>query len=149
MLAQRVRLTQADASGKDQKAGCPVFSADVLRRALGLGRLAVGAAVLAAPDASVRALGVDTASAKRLRFLTRMAGARDLGLAAGTLAASGRGRRTWLLVGAGVDAADAIAITVALRDGQVRGLAARATVAIAASAVAAGIVGAISGWRRQ
>lgn len=125
-----------------------MFSADVLSRALGAGRLAVGAAVLAAPEASVRILGLDTASAKRVRFLAQMAGARDLGLAAGTLTTAGHGRRTWLLVGAAVDAADSIAIAAALRAGQVRGLAVRAIVVGAAGAAAAGVFAAVDGWRQ-
>ena len=53
----------------------------------GVGRVAIGAAFLAAPALSTRILGLDAATAKRVTFLARMAAARDIGLGAGTLTA--------------------------------------------------------------
>lgn len=106
--------------------------------AIGAGRLAIGAAFLAAPVASVRVLGVDTATAKRMSFLARMAAARDLGLGLGTLAAR-TDAAPWLLVGALADGVDAVAIGAALRRGSARGVPAMAVVAGAAAAAVTGV----------
>jgi hypothetical protein len=103
---------------------------------IGAGRTAIGLGFLAAPLASVRVLGLDTATAHRLTWLARMTAVRDLVIGAGTLASVGRGPGAggWLLAGAAADATDAVILTGALRAGQVSGLATRA---IAAGAVVA------------
>lgn len=76
-------------------------AADRIGVAVGAGRVAVGVGFLAVPAVSVRILGVDASTARRMRFLARMTAARDVGLGVGTLAA-GRGRPAgpWLLAGA-------------------------------------------------
>ena len=111
---------------------------------LGAGRLAVGGAFLAFPVASVRLLGVDSASAARMSWLARMAGVRDLVLGAGILGAgvARRGPVSALLASALVDAADAAFVAIAVRDARldrVRGL---ATAVAAAAAAGAGFVAA-------
>jgi hypothetical protein len=135
--------SRARASGSGQRR---LPRADAVAAALGAGRLAVGVAFLAAPHASVRILGVDTATAKRMTVLARMTAARDIGLGAGALSTSGRARSGWLLAGAGADAVDAAAIRTALRAGQARGAAATA---IAAFAAGSGVVGAVIAVRRR
>lgn len=85
--------------------------------AIGLGRLSLGAAFLALPEASTRVLGLDAVTAKRIVWLARMTAIRDIALAAGTLASSTRRRDAswWLLGGAVSDAVDSAAIAAAVR----------------------------------
>lgn len=93
----------------------------------GIGRVALGTAFLVAPVASTRVLGLDSATAKRVTFLARMAAARDIGLGAGTLSAGPtRAAVPWLLAGAGADLVDATVLVGALRKGVARGLPAAA-----------------------
>jgi peptide-methionine (R)-S-oxide reductase len=89
----------------------------------GAGRVAIGAAAIVAPEPASRVLGLDTATARRAAVLARMAGARDMALGAGALAAavSGRPLAGWLLAGAFADAADATVLGVALQRGDARG----------------------------
>jgi hypothetical protein len=90
--------------------------------AIGAARVAVGVTCMVAPVTSVRVLGVDTATAKRVTYLARLAAARDIALGAGALADVRRGAGPgWLLAGAGTDVADALLIAGALRSGKVRG----------------------------
>ncbi len=108
--------------------------------ALGTGRLAMGGAFLAYPVASVRLLGLDSATASRVAWLARMAAVRDAALGAGTVAstAASRGQSAWLLAGAFTDAADAAVIALAVRAGRLgrgRGY------LIAAGAVGTALVG--------
>ncbi len=117
-------------------------SAATVARATGAGRVAIGVIFLAAPVASVRILGVDSASAKRMAFLARMAAARDIGLGAGALAA-GAGAAPWLAAAALADAVDAVAIAGALRRGTARGVVAAGIAAGAATGAALGIWAAI------
>ena len=107
---------------------------------MGAGRVLLGAVAVASPVAATRLLGMDSATAKRVTLLARMAGARDVALGAGTLAARSTdpaGTTWWLVAGAFADAVDAAAMAGALRRGSVRGLPAAGT-AIGA-AVSAGI----------
>ncbi len=107
---------------------------------IGGGRVAVGAAFFANPTASVRFLGLDTATANRISWLARMTAARDIALGVGTVtsAIGGRGSSGWLLAGAACDIADGVALADALARKRVAPLAAAAVIAttIAASAVA-------------
>jgi hypothetical protein len=110
-----------------------------VRVGTGIARIVIGATFLAAPALSVRILGVDSATAKRMRFLARMAAARDIGLGCGTLdAGPGVTAAPWLLAGAAAAAADAVAIAGALRTGTARGLPAAG---IAAGAAASAVLG--------
>ncbi|HEY2300135.1 MAG TPA: hypothetical protein VGH43_20600 [Jatrophihabitans sp.] len=108
--------------------------------AIGVGRVAIGTTFLLAPRLSVRILGVDTASAKRMTFLARMTAARDIGLGAGTLdAASSTAVVPWLMAGAAADAVDALALAGAMKRGVVRGVPAAGTVVGAAMVAAVGV----------
>jgi hypothetical protein len=108
--------------------------------AIGVGRVVIGTTFLLAPRLSVRILGVDSASAKRMTFLARMTAARDIALGAGTLdAASSTAVVPWLLAGAAADAVDALAVAGAMRRGVARGVPAAGTVVGAAMVAAAGV----------
>jgi hypothetical protein len=93
------------------------------------------------PVQSMRFLGVDTATSRRLTWLAQMTAARDIALGVGTViaAARGRGSSGWLLAGAGCDAADAVAISGALARKQVSPVAAAAVVAVGIVASAAAV----------
>lgn len=127
-----------------------LLAPDVLARSIGLGRLVLGGALLAAPVASTRILGVDTATAKRVTFLARMTAARDMAIGAGTVASSTGGRTPagWLLAGAAADAADAVVIAGALRSGRAAGPVAMAVVGGAAALSAVAVIGAADALRR-
>jgi peptide-methionine (R)-S-oxide reductase len=114
----------------------------------GAGRVAVGAVAIVAPEPASRVLGLDTATARRATILARMAGARDLALGAGALAAALRGRPLagWLLAGALADAADATLVTVALRRGEARGV---IPVGTAVGAAGAAVLGALAAARAR
>jgi hypothetical protein len=127
-----------------------VLAPHSLARSIGLGRLLAGGGFLLAPVASTRALGLDTATAKRVSFLAQMMAARDVVIGAGT-AASGRGTGrpgAWLLAGAVADATDAVVIAGALKAGRARGPVAAGVVGIAAVAAGVAAVGALGAFRR-
>jgi hypothetical protein len=111
---------------------------------IGAARTGVGLAFALNPTQSMRFLGVDTATAHRLRWLAQMTAARDIALGVGAVAAAARrqGSGGWLVAGAACDLADAGAIALAVSRKQVAPLAAGAViaVAIAASAAAVGVV---------
>jgi hypothetical protein len=107
---------------------------------IGVGRLVLGGGFLLAPVASTRLLGLDTATAKRVSFLARMAAARDIGLGVGTLhAGAGAAAVPWVMAGAAADAVDAVVIAGALRQGAARGLPAAGVVVGALGAAAIGL----------
>ncbi len=114
-------------------------SARTIGICVGATRLTIGAVFLAAPVASVRLMGLDSATAARVSWLARMTAARDGVLGAGTLAssASRSGAVGWLLAGSISDAADAAVLVSALRQGKLGGWRAQA---ISAGAVGAAIV---------
>lgn len=105
-------------------------------------RAGVGVSMLAAPSLLPRTLGVDSTTAARLGWMTRMVGARELALGAGTLVALRRGRRVeeWALAQVLCDAVDALAVGSATARGHVRRLPGGAVAATAASATALGAV---------
>jgi hypothetical protein len=112
---------------------------EALATSIGVGRLVLSGALFAAPTASARVLGVDSASAKRMAFLARMAAVRDMGIGIGTLASRGTPQVSlWLAVGAVADAVDAVVVAGATKHGVTRGLAAVGTVVGAAGVAAAG-----------
>ena len=92
-LRRRSSRYPLDASGDDVVASSArrIGSARRLAAVLGAGRLAMGGAFLAYPAASVRLLGVDSATADRVVWLIRMAAVRDAALGAGALGQHGRG----------------------------------------------------------
>jgi len=123
---------------------------DAMAVQLCAGRTAAGAAMLALPVLSARLLGADSATAKRVSWLTRMMAVRDAAIGAGGLAAA-RGTGSpgpWLIAGAVSDAVDAIVLTQALRQGRAKGLTATAVVPVAAGSAAIGVVTALRLRRR-
>lgn len=117
---------------------------------LALGRTAAGAAILALPVLSARLLGTDSATAKRVTWLTRMMAVRDAAIGAGAVAAArGGGALTpWLVAGAVSDAVDAVVLTEALRQGRAKGFPAIAVVPVAAGAAVVGALTAVRLRRR-
>jgi hypothetical protein len=117
---------------------------------LATGRTAAGAAILALPVLSARLLGADSATAKRISWLTRMMAVRDAAIGAGGVAAI-RGKHSatpWVLAGAVSDAVDAIVVAEALRQGRAKGVTAAAVVPVAAGAAALGALAAFRLHRR-
>lgn len=89
-----------------------------LAQAIALNRVAVGAALMLAPDRAAAVLvGGRDARRPGARLLARGFGARDLALGAGTVLAlrEGDSGRRWLLAGALSDAVDCAAIVAAGR----------------------------------
>jgi len=105
-------------------------------------RAVAGAALLAAPALVPRLLGADAVTARRVGYLGRMVGVRDVALALGVLRAlrAGEDARPWTLAGVLSDTGDALAVTTAVRRGDVSRL---PGVLLAASAVG----GAVGGLR--
>jgi hypothetical protein len=88
----------------------------------GLIRVAIGTSLLLRPSTLPKALGVDSATAARVGWLSPMVGARDVALGAGLVHAARRDRnpRPWLVAAAFADAVDALAFGSALVRGHVR-----------------------------
>jgi hypothetical protein len=107
---------------------------------LASGRAALGGSFLVAPVAAVRVLGTDTATARRMTWLSQMTAGRDIALAAGALVAEARGRSgaPWVAAGAAADLVDAAAIATAVRTGKLAGIRPTAMVGGAAAAAAVG-----------
>ncbi len=111
--------------------------------AIGVGRLGLGAALLVQPEQGTRMLGLDTVTAVRISWLSRMTAARDIALGAGTVASAITGRDSgwWLIGGAASDAVDAVALAGAVRAGRLPPARAGAMVALAlGAAVLGGVV---------
>ena len=110
--------------------------------ALSATRAAIGVSMLARPEVLPKALGADSTTAARLAWLTRMVGARELALGAGTLVALRRGKdaEEWAYAQLLSDAVDALAVGAALARGHVRVVPGAAVVAAAATGAAAGVV---------
>lgn len=86
---------------------------------LSLGRIAIGAAALARPDLVARTLGLDPVGQPQAAYMARMFGSREIALGALTLVSRGRGRAGVVLLGVGVDAADAATGYLGPREAQV------------------------------
>lgn len=112
---------------------------------LSVGRIGAGAGMLVRPELLAKSVGVDSATAARISWVTRMVGARDVALGAGTLLAARRGRHLgeWALAQAFSDAVDAVAFAGAVARGHARPLQGGAIVAVAASSAATGL----AAWR--
>jgi hypothetical protein len=110
---------------------------------LGAGRLGFGVLLLARPIPATTMIGLDTATATRIVWLSRMAAVRDAALGAGTLRAvfGGADEGAWLLAGALCDTVDAVAIGAAVRAGR---LPVRRAGLMATAAAGAGLVGFLS-----
>lgn len=118
--------------------------AQTLSLALGAGRCVLAASALAAPVTTARLLGLDTATAARVAWLTRMMAIRDATIGAGVFDATrGSGPAApWLLAGAASDAVDAVVVAGAIRQGRLRGLVPSGLVVGAAAFAAAGVLAA-------
>lgn len=105
---------------------------------LSLGRIAVGVASLAAPKlVSSRITGTGAGPG----LLTQWFGNREVALGLATLTASGKARRNLVLVGIAVDAADAATAYLAVESEDVPRAVGLSGAAVAAGAVAAGLLG--------
>jgi hypothetical protein len=122
----------------------PTTAPDAARRLL-LGRTAIAGAFLVAPVGTVRSLGCDTATARRVGWLTRMMAVRDGVLGVGGLLAVRRGgdAGSWLVGGAAADALDTVVIAQAIRQGRLAGLRPAAVVPAAGLSAAFGMVTAV------
>jgi hypothetical protein len=141
-VVRRAAVTEGYASAADLVSPAARFlpTAEQVRLGTGLMRVVIGLTFLAAPTLSVRILGVDAASAKRMRLLARMTAARDIALGWGAVQAGpGPAAAPWLIAGAAADAADAVAIAAAVRTGTTRGLPARGIAVGAAVSAVAGL----------
>lgn len=128
----------------------PAIAAADLARQVALVRVALGAALLAAPVPAARSLGLDSGTARRTSWLLRMTAARDAVLGAGALTAlSGGGDAArWLAAGAASDLADALVVADAMRAGRLGGVRGALVLAASAGGAAAGVVAA-AGLRRR
>lgn len=108
---------------------------------LSASRTAVGVAMLARPTLLPKSVGVDSTTAERLAWMTRMVGAREVALGAGTLLALRRGRdvEEWALAQVLSDAVDSLAFGTAAARGHVRPVHGALIAAVAASATATGV----------
>lgn len=111
---------------------------EVLARQFSAGRALIAASILAAPVPAARLLGLDSATARRVTWLSRMMAVRDGALGVGGLDALRRGNdaRPWLLGGAASDAVDAVVIAGALSSGRLKGVLPTA-IAVGAAGLAA------------
>jgi hypothetical protein len=82
---------------------------------LGAGRLLIGAGLIFAPGGLARGLGIDPQSAAASRWLTRIAGAREVAIGIGAIRAWHR----WILAQAISDSADVVAFGAAAVSGKV------------------------------
>lgn len=89
----------------------------MLLRVIGAGRAFLGLTLLASPAFASRLLSLGDDPAPHERFVSRIAGNRDLVLGLAQLLAPADQARTWLAVGIAVDAADAAVSAASLRDG--------------------------------
>ncbi len=112
-----------------------------LVRLLAAGRLAIGASALLAPRRAGRALGLDVEGNAQLPYLARLAGARDMALAYGTLRSDGQAQHHWLVAALASDTADALS---GLAGGISGYLPKRAAVVTTASGAAAAALGALA-----
>jgi hypothetical protein len=113
--------------------------------ALSAARVGVGVSMLARPATLAKSVGVDSATAECVSWVTRMVGAREVALGAGTLLALRRGRdvREWALAQAFSDAVDAAVFAAAVARGHARPLQGGAIAAVATSGAAT----ALAAWR--
>jgi len=89
--------------------------------ALGITRLVIGAGLIANPKGLGVALGLSEDAAKQAGWLARLAGAREIGVGLGTLAAWRTGAPTagWVAAQAVSDGSDAVAFAVVAAQGKI------------------------------
>ena len=123
-------------------AATPPDTGRVAAAGLGWLRTAIGLAMLAAPSLLPRLLGADRTTARRLDYLTRMVGIREVALGAGTLRAVQvhDDPRPWVAAQAASDAGDGLSVGLALGHARVNRLAGGMIVVFALVGVAADLV---------
>ena len=89
--------------------------------ALGVTRLVIGAGMIVNPAGLGKALGLSEERAREAGWLARLAGAREIGIGLGTLAAwrSGAPTAGWVAAQAISDGSDAVAFAMASRKGAI------------------------------
>ena len=106
---------------------------------LSIGRAAAGVSMVARPRLLPTSLGVDSAAATRMSWVTQMLGAREIALGLGTLVAARKGderaARLWLYGGLLSDTVDLLAVGAAVVQGRVSRPAGTALVSVAGGAV--------------
>ena len=108
---------------------------------LSLGRIVIGAASVANPALAAKAFGLDVVANPQTTFVMRLFGAREIALGAATLASSGRGRAGMVLLGMGVDGADAYAGLVGPKVDGLDQRSGMVMTAVAGGAVLSGLLG--------
>lgn len=120
---------------------------------LAVGRTVAAGVMMAAPELTLRLIGADGATARRVSWLTRMTAVRDGALGVGALAAVRSGKPAsaipWLLGGAISDTVDAVVLAAARRQGRAKGLGSLLLIPLAAGAAAAGAATAVQLRRGQ
>lgn len=114
------------------------LSTTTAAQALGSLRSVIGAAMLAMPSALPRVLGADATNARRLGYLVRMVGVREIALGVGTWQALALDDdlRPWLLAQLVSDAGDAASIGLAVRAGRANKLTGAVIIVFALGGVA-------------
>ena len=89
--------------------------------ALGITRLVIGAGMIVNPAGLGKALGLSEERAREAGWLARLAGAREIGIGLGTLAAwrSGAPTAGWVAAQAISDGSDAVAFAMVARRGAI------------------------------
>lgn len=108
---------------------------------LALGRIAIGATALAAPDLAGKLFRLDVSRNPQLPYMSRMFGSREIALGAITLLSKGAARRKLIALGIAVDGADAYAGFDAMRSGSVTRSVGVGLTVPALGAVVAGAIG--------
>ncbi|HET7683535.1 MAG TPA: hypothetical protein VFK34_07705 [Marmoricola sp.] len=108
---------------------------------LSLARIGIGGMALAAPELTAKAFRLDATRNRQLPYMMRMFGSRELALGALTLMAPRGARKALVVLGMGVDAADAFAGQTAAQSGAVSQQDGMFLSAPAVAAVAAGALG--------
>ncbi len=107
---------------------------------LAYGRIAVGALSLLSPNLAARMFLLDPKANPQLPAITRMFGSREIGLGGLTLAPSGAARRQLVQIGIAVDGADIATGLIGTANGSLSKPAGLLLTAIAAGAVATGVL---------
>lgn len=108
---------------------------------LSLGRIGVGAAALANPQAAAKLLKLDPVTNPQVPYVVRLFGSREIALGVVTLLVGGRSGRALIGLGILVDGADAATGYLAMRDGTVSRKTAMTLIGPAVGAMASGAVG--------
>lgn len=94
---------------------------DLVYPALGITRVVIGAGLLVSPVGLARGLGIDEQTARRVGWMARIAGAREVAIGLGTLRAWRRKEPLdgWIAAQAISDGVDAVAFAVTAARGDV------------------------------